>query len=36
MDWNKDGAIYSDCAVFYRVNEKFGGLSNMSNEYFLV
>jgi ribA/ribD-fused uncharacterized protein len=34
MDWQaEDGTVQTSCAVFYRVTEEFGGLSNMAGGY---
>jgi ribA/ribD-fused uncharacterized protein len=36
VDWEWDGVMHEDCAVFYKVAEEFGGLSNMHNGYPLL
>jgi len=36
MNWERNGIILHDCAVFWKTREPLGGLSNMSNEYPLV
>src|SRR5215831_7329706 len=34
MDWqDEDGTVHANCAVFYKVDEEFGGLSNMAGGY---
>jgi ribA/ribD-fused uncharacterized protein len=33
MDWTWNGQTRSDCAIVFRTDERFGGLSNMSNEF---
>jgi type I restriction enzyme S subunit len=33
MTWEGEGTAHQDCAVFYKVNEAYGGLSNMSNDF---
>src|SRR5437879_3146621 len=33
MNWEHEGKVYEDCAVFLKVNEAFGGLSNMAGGY---
>jgi ribA/ribD-fused uncharacterized protein len=36
MKWECDEAVADGCVVFYKVNDEWGGLSNMSNEFPLV
>src|SRR5262249_19895484 len=36
MNWEWEGTVHQDCVVFFKVQEEWGGLSNMSNEYPLV
>lgn len=37
MNWeNNEGVLAVNCAVFFKVKEAFGGLSNMSNDYPLM
>ncbi len=36
MRWECDGRVLSDCVVFFKVNEEWGGLSNMSNDFSLA
>jgi len=31
MNWEHEGKVYEDCAVFFKVDEEFGGLSNMAS-----
>jgi ribA/ribD-fused uncharacterized protein len=33
MNWEVEGRVHQDCVVFYKVNEEYGGLSNMSNDF---
>jgi ribA/ribD-fused uncharacterized protein len=33
MNWECDGLVVSDCVVFFKVGEEWGGLSNMSNAF---
>src|SRR5262245_53783667 len=33
MNWEEEGAVHENCVVFFKVNEEWGGLSNMSNDY---
>lgn len=33
MNWECDGVVKCECAIIFRVNEEFGGLSNMSNQF---
>ncbi len=33
MNWEHEGNVYEDCVVFLKVNEAFGGLSNMSGDF---
>ena len=33
MNWEEEGTVHENCVVFYKVNEEWGGLSNMSNEF---
>jgi ribA/ribD-fused uncharacterized protein len=33
MNWEEEGTAHQNCVVFYKVNEEWGGLSNMSNEF---
>src|SRR5262249_61970838 len=33
MNWEWEGTVHQDCVVFYKVNEEWGELSNMSNEF---
>jgi ribA/ribD-fused uncharacterized protein len=34
MDWqDEEGTVHANCAVFYKVDEEFGGLSNMAGSY---
>jgi predicted NAD-dependent protein-ADP-ribosyltransferase YbiA (DUF1768 family) len=36
MNWEGEGTAHQDCVVFPKVNEDYGGLSNMSNDFPLV
>jgi type I restriction enzyme S subunit len=33
MNWELEGTVHENCVVFFKVNEEWGGLSNMSNEF---
>ena len=33
MNWEWEGSVHENCAVFYRVGEEWGGMSNMSNDF---
>jgi ribA/ribD-fused uncharacterized protein len=33
MNWELEGTVHENCVVFYKVNEEWGGLSNMSNDF---
>jgi ribA/ribD-fused uncharacterized protein len=33
MNWEWQGEVHRDCVVVFRVNEEWGGLSNMSNDF---
>jgi type I restriction enzyme S subunit len=33
MNWEDEGRAHLVCAVFFKVNEEWGGLSNMSNDF---
>jgi ribA/ribD-fused uncharacterized protein len=33
MNWEWEGTVHENCVVFYKVNEEWGGLSNMSNDF---
>jgi hypothetical protein len=33
MNWEDEGKVRLECVVFYKVNEEWGGLSNMSNDF---
>jgi ribA/ribD-fused uncharacterized protein len=33
MNWEWEGTVHQDCVVFYKVNDEYCGLSNMSNEF---
>lgn len=33
MNWECEGRVHLACIVFYRINEEWGGLSNMSNDF---
>lgn len=36
MNWEWEGKVHENCVVFYKVNEEWGGLSNMSNDFPLL
>lgn len=33
MNWEAEGTVKENCVVFFKVNEDWGGLSNMSNDF---
>jgi len=33
MNWEEEGTVHENCVVFHKVNEEWGGLSNMSNDF---
>ena len=33
MNWEGAGTVHENCVVFFKVNEEWGGLSNMSNDF---
>lgn len=33
MNWEEGGIVHENCVVFFKVNEEWGGLSNMSNDF---
>lgn len=33
MNWELQGKVHENCVVFFKVNEEWGGLSNMSNDF---
>lgn len=36
MNWNNAEVVHTDCVVFFKVKEEWGGLSNMNNDYPLL
>jgi hypothetical protein len=33
MNWEAEGTVHDNCVVFFKVNEEWGGLSNLNNDF---